>query len=108
MTKNPKCVINLVEDFSPYPGGRYEDNGPFSGEKFRTDILEPAMASSVVITVDLDGAAAIAPSFLDESFGVIMERIGKDKFDKKFIILLTDDPDAIDDLNEIRHRRFKK
>ena len=33
--------INIAQDFSNTPGGRYKVNGPYSGEEFRDNILIP-------------------------------------------------------------------
>ena len=99
-------VISLVNDFSSQPGGRDKDKGPFSGESFREDVLEPALAENDQITVDLNGADAIAPSFLDESLGQLMEDLGRKKYEERILVLLNDDPDALDVLEEIKSRRF--
>lgn len=37
-------VIRIAEEFTDAPGGRYISDGPFSGEQFRKEMLEPALA----------------------------------------------------------------
>lgn len=63
-------VINIERQFSRYPAGRYLSDGPYSGEKFRTDFLIPAMeADKERFVVELDGARGYGSSFLEEAFG---------------------------------------
>lgn len=60
----------FVTDFSEFPGPRYEALGPHSGEKFRQEVLLPAISEfKGDITIILDGAFGYGSSFLDESFG---------------------------------------
>lgn len=65
--------ISVARDFSPTPGSRYESEGDFSGEVFRRDCLLPAVreaiASHSTLTINLDGTAGYATSFLEEAFG---------------------------------------
>lgn len=66
-------TINLARDFSKFPGPRYKNEGQFSGEQFRNEILYPQVISSILagrqLTVNLDGANGYGTSFLEESFG---------------------------------------
>lgn len=63
-------VISIAKDFSPTPAGRYRSDGPFPGEKFRDDLLLPALkAGADAVTVELDGTAGFGSSFLEEAFG---------------------------------------
>jgi hypothetical protein len=47
--------------------------GPFSGEEFREELLEPALKQAIeqkhVLTIILDGVSGYGSSFLEESFG---------------------------------------
>lgn len=65
--------ISIADDFSKYPGPRYEQDGLDSGEKFRKTVLIPALrdaqARGVVLTVVLDHVAGYGSSFLEEAFG---------------------------------------
>ncbi len=59
-----------VTQFSSRPYGRYPEHGPHNGQRFREEILLPALrANDDVIVVDLDGARGLGPSFLEEVFG---------------------------------------
>ena len=64
--------ISLAKDFSRTPGARYPQEGRFSAQDFRENLLLPklqeAMKNNVKLEVDLDGTAGIGMSFLDEAF----------------------------------------
>lgn len=66
-------MINVAEDFTRYPGGRYREDGEHSGEEFRDDVLVPALERARVsggkVTVVLDGVTGYPSSFLEEAFG---------------------------------------
>jgi hypothetical protein len=62
-------MIKIATDFSEAPAGRFYDDGPFPGEKFRDEILLPALRESKIVVVDLDGTAGYGSSFLEEAFG---------------------------------------
>jgi len=67
--------ISVARDFSKFPGGRYYTDGPFSGEQFRKEILEPALDEAETLFVDLNGTRGYGSSFLDEAFGgLVRER----------------------------------
>lgn len=69
-------TISLIKDFTDAPGGRFREDGDFSGEQFRNDDLLPALEAGTVL-VDLNGALGLPASFLDESFGVIGRKYTK-------------------------------
>jgi hypothetical protein len=70
-------VISVAKDFSQYPGGRFYADGPYPGEKFRNELLVPALrASQSVVTVDLDGTIGYGSSFLEEAFGGLVRLDG--------------------------------
>lgn len=66
-------TLRVADKFGRYPGGRYEDDGPFSGEEFRKSILVPALIEAQgtggKLVVDIDGVIGFAASFLEEAFG---------------------------------------
>ena len=68
-------VINIERDFARYPAGRYLSDGPYSGERFRTEFLVPAFSGTDNVVVELDGARGLGSSFLEESFGGLV-RLG--------------------------------
>ena len=65
--------IIISEVFTKTPGARFKDDGDFSGEEFRDNILLPHFQKAVEmngkLTIDLDGGYGYATSFLEESFG---------------------------------------
>lgn len=66
-----KKVISVAKDFSPFPGGRYPEDGDFSAEEFRKKFLIPTIEShpNEKIILDLDGGEGYGTSFLEEAFG---------------------------------------
>lgn len=61
--------IQVAREFSRHPAGRFEKDGPYSGESFRRKFLVPHLRNGEAITVDLDGARGYGSSFLEEAFG---------------------------------------
>ena len=84
-------VINIAKEFSPVVGARYRTLGPFSGQAFYEEILEPkfdlAQREGKKLEIFLDGVRSYSESFLDESFGVLARKYGIDVV-KDTIILL--------------------
>lgn len=67
-------LINIAKDFSAYPAGRDENDGPFNGTKFREEFLVPKIREAVEnpdgkVVVVLDGVRSFGSSFLEEAFG---------------------------------------
>lgn len=62
-------VVNIANDFSPYPGGRYPEDGKFSGQEFRDNFLIPRLEANEPFIVQLDGTRGYGSSFLEEAFG---------------------------------------
>lgn len=95
-------TIVIARDFTDTPGGRYKNEGEFSGEEFRNCLLRPkyeeAVRENKELFIDLDGCMGYPSSFLDESFGgLAREYPGKDI--SKRIILKSDDQPGL--VNEI-------
>jgi hypothetical protein len=68
-------VINIATDFARYPFGRYVGDGPYSGQRFREELLVPALRrDSEEIVVNLDGAIGMGSSFLEEAFGGLVRQ----------------------------------
>lgn len=67
-------MISIAKDFSPHPAGRYVTDGPFSGERFRDDLLYPALRDNDRVEIDMDGALGYGSSFLEEAFGGLIRK----------------------------------
>lgn len=66
---DPVRVINIAEEFSRAPSGRYYSDGDYTGQRFRDEFLVPALKSSKMVKVVLDGTRGYGSSFLEEAFG---------------------------------------
>lgn len=70
---NKDINISIAEGFSTTPGARYRDEGDYSGQQFREEMLEPAFLKAkeagVKVVVNLDGTIGYGTSFLEEVFG---------------------------------------
>ena len=68
-------VLNVAEEFTSSPIGRYRKDSEESGEVFREDILRPviakALAAGTTIRIDFSGMDGLNPSFLDEGFAAL-------------------------------------
>ena len=72
---------DFAKEFSPIPGPRSEDIGPYSGERFREEVLKKHFEENEPIEIDISGTElSFGPSFLSESFGKIVREYGKEKF----------------------------
>ena len=62
-------VIDITNDFSRYPAGRYMVHGDATGEGFRTKYLVPALRKYDHVIIKTDGILSSGSSFLEEAFG---------------------------------------
>ncbi|MDA8002309.1 MAG: STAS-like domain-containing protein [Alphaproteobacteria bacterium] len=72
---NDAYVLNVADEFSPRPFGRYRSDGERSAEEFREKHLIPAMSQHEHVTVDLSGTNYYGSSFLEETFGGLVRAI---------------------------------
>jgi len=63
--------VDLPNDFSKFPMGRTDEDGPDNGRRFFNDFLRPNIAQGIHVIIFFDGARAIGSSFLDEAFGAL-------------------------------------
>lgn len=71
-------VLVDVSKFSQTPGGRFRDEGEYSGEEFRETVLVPLLDRGDDIIVDLDAPLGVTSSFLEEVFGGLVRKYGRD------------------------------
>lgn len=72
------CVINVAQDFSPVPGGRFDEDGEFNGSRFRRQYLVPNLKKCEYVDVLIDGTEGFGSSFLEEAFGGLIRVEGFD------------------------------
>jgi STAS-like domain of unknown function (DUF4325) len=85
--------INVAEQFSRRPVGRYLSDGDSSGEAFRLHLLLPALDEPSPVMVILDGVAGYPSSFLEEAFGGLVRDHGYAASDlRRRLQLIAHDP----------------
>ena len=72
--------ISIADDFHKAPGGRYNRDGPFSGQAFRDQLLIPALKDGNAVEINMDGTIGLGGAFLEEAFGGLV-RAGFDPAD---------------------------
>lgn len=89
-----KKKINIAKDFSRYPYGRSRKYSHTSGERFRDEVLLPALREFEEITIELDGVEGYGSSFLDEAFAglVRVSKMDKDVVLEKLHFVSHKDP----------------
>ena len=96
--------INIANSFSEYCGGRSRNSGKHSAEQFYEEILQPkfleAIGSNRALTINLDGGAGFAVSFLDEAFGRLSFTFGSGICKERLSIVSNEVPEYIDDVFE--------
>lgn len=96
-------IINISEDYTRTPGGRFIKEGPFSGEDFREKILKPAFLNALQnresLTVILDGGFGYGSSFLEEAFGGLA-RETKNRSVLCISIVSNEEPRLIQDIKQ--------
>jgi hypothetical protein len=71
--------ISIAEQFSSYPMGRTDDDGPDNGTRFFEEYLRKNLAEKRGVVVVFDGVRAFGSSFLDQAFHIMPEKAGVDK-----------------------------
>jgi hypothetical protein len=94
-------TINIAKQFTETPGARYKTDGPFSGQLFREQFLEPLFRDAEdqsPITIVLDGTAGYGTSFLEEAFGGLARDYGKERCLRRLQFVSSDEPLLIDEI----------
>lgn len=91
--------INIAKEYTRTPGGRFSNEGNFSGEEFRKTWLRPkyeeAKQQNTPLEVILDGGYGYATSFLEEAFGGLAREL-KDPALLDIIIVSDEEPSLVD------------
>lgn len=92
--------IRVAKDFSDSVGGRYRDEGEYSGQEFREDLLKPkleeALANKEKLIIDFDGGYGYPTSFLEEAFGgLVRSGLNKDLISRTLELKSVDNPKII-------------
>jgi hypothetical protein len=93
--------INIAQDFSKAPGGRFREDGKASGQEFRERFLEPLFAEGATqdsIRILLDGSYGYPTSFLEEAFGGLARRFGSAKVMSRLEFVSVEEPLLIDEI----------
>lgn len=92
--------INIAKDYTKFPGPRYEELGPFSGEDFREQVLLPALEEYEILEINLDGTAGYGSSFLDEAFaGIVREHnFAPEKLLQALRFISKEEPELVDEI----------
>jgi len=67
-------TIKIATDYSDTPLGRFPDDSPVNGTRFRDEFLRPALDAEDKVEVDIDGIEGYGSSFLEESFGGLVRK----------------------------------
>lgn len=78
--------ISISQGFSDVPAGRFLTDGNWTGQKFREEILVPALKKADKahpVIVDINDVEGYGSSFLEEAFGGLVRKEGytKEKLD---------------------------
>ena len=102
---NNTIILVLAKEFSPTPGFRTKDEGPFPAVDFRDQLLYPKLKDAIenddTLIVDLDGAAGYGTSFLEEAFGGLIRecKLSYQEIMDHLRLKSVDDPSYIDEIN---------
>ena len=96
-------TLSVAREFSSVPGPRSRDEGPFSAEQFREELLHPrfkkAEEAGETLVVDLDGGCGYATSFLEEAFGGLARELSSPEMVLKVLEIKSDEePYLCDDV----------
>lgn len=101
--------INIATDFSRTPGARYKTDGDFSGQEFFEEILERNFLSikdsSYKLIVNLDDTDGYATSFLDETFGGLARKYGKELVLNKIEFISHEEPYLIEEIKSYMNEK---
>lgn len=95
--------INISKEYTTTPGGRYVAHGAFSGEDFREKFLIPLFKNEKDLTpifIELDGTEGYPSSFLEECFGGLARKVGKNICLKRLKFISEEDSVLLDEIKQ--------
>ena len=96
--------FSIAKEFSITPGPRYAVEGDHSGETFVNEFFErvflDALEKKCKIIVNLDGTLGYGTSFLEEVFGGLTRKYGKERVLNTLDFVSNEEPYLIDDILE--------
>lgn len=94
--------VDIAQDFSPVPAGRFYTDGPNSGQRFRNEVLIPSLGRFRVVEIVFDGVEGVGSSFLEEAFGGLVREQGMAADDvlSRLHIVSNADPSLLDEISE--------
>lgn len=98
---NDRITVIKVANFTKYPGGRYREDGPGSGQEFRDDYLAKHLQRGEKVIVNFDGVAGAGSGFLEEAFGGLVRECGLTKEQLLDQLALTATEEGFEDIFEI-------
>lgn len=105
----PPVTLNIGKEFSRTPGGRKEEAGLHSAEKFLREHLLPAYQQArsrgEPLHVELDGTYGYAITFLDEAFSGLVEALGEFP---KLVLHSEEEPELVSEITGIVDQAFER
>lgn len=95
---NSAREIVVARDYATHPIGRERANWPVGGERFRQDFLEPPLFADEHLIVDLRGTRGLAPSFLEEAFGGLIDAGLPLETLERLLVVRADDAARVDQI----------
>ena len=96
--------LHIATEFSDVPGPRSRQEGDWSGEEFRDELLLPRFREAEKVgdklVVDLDGGCGYATSFLEEAFGGLARVYSPERVLRVIEFKSTEEPYLIEDVRE--------
>ena len=106
-----KYKINIAEEFTKTPGGRYKEQSESSGEEFRDNILIPVyekLKQEDVLIVNLDGTYGYPNNWLDEVFGGLAIRYNIKELKRKVVFRSREDGKLVDEIYEYINEKIEE
>ena len=97
-----EVTLDIGAEFARLPFGRFPEDGPNNGQRFREEFLIPMFEKCERLVVILDNARGMGSSFLDEAFGVFAKKCGLTlaEFKRRIEIISRRDPSLSESIEQ--------